>query len=107
MCSTPRASGSMRKVHRLPTSRAHFKSYAQMMRSASEMYDKKQEKQAEQQQQDNSHDDSSKETVYIQQSLDKTISVMKNDSTNQNSALESISRFIALIRSKIPPIVTT
>ena len=41
MCSTPRSSGSVRKVHYLPSSKVYFKSYTKMMREASKIYDQK------------------------------------------------------------------
>jgi hypothetical protein len=110
MCSSPRASGSMKKIHRLLTSRAHFKSQAQMMRGASEIYDRKQEKQAkakQQKQYDNHNDNSVKEHISIQESVEIIIPAMENAPTTKKSVLESIRQFISFMREKIPPIVTT
>ena len=41
MCSTPRSSASVTKTRRLSTSSSHIRSDLQMMRTASDMYERK------------------------------------------------------------------
>ena len=41
MCSTPRSSGLVTKTRRLSTSSSHIRSDLQMMRTASDMYERK------------------------------------------------------------------
>jgi hypothetical protein len=91
MCSTPRASGSIKKIYRIPSSKAYYKSQSQLMRKASEIYDRKQAKQAENHQHQNK---------------------LKDDSPNAGDTAEKNYKeyfrdVINLIISKIPPIVTT
>ena len=98
MCSTPRSSGSARKVHRLPTSKAHFKSQAQLMRRASEMYDIKQQQRSKQLKEKN---------IKISNKVEKQILDSEEMKSKENSIMDRFNQFIDFMRAKIPPIVTS
>ncbi|MFK5983971.1 MAG: hypothetical protein QM479_00910 [Pseudomonadota bacterium] len=109
MCSTPRASGTMKKVHHLPTSKTYFQSQSQIMRRASEIYDRKQEQRAKQQEkqaQENKHNNKVQETVETASLVKEAIRLVQETKAVEKTYVERFSQFINLIRSKIPPIVT-
>lgn len=97
MCGTVRASGSIKKVHQISTTKADYQSQAQMMRRASEIFDKKEKERAKQQKQ-----------KQPQQKVGHKIDVIHqpNDiNMVEKSFIERIGQFFNLIRSKAPSIV--
>lgn len=125
MCSTPRSSGSARKRHSIPSRKAYFKSYSQMMHKASDSYERKQQERARQhknlaQQASAIEMPSLPKKRDIAKSLKRTErnisetgvlnrinSVEKNALTDKNSWKQRLHNWISLFWAIIPPIVTT
>lgn len=117
MCSTPRSSGSATKVRVLSTGKAHIKSYSQMMRSASNTYERNQKERAKRRErlalEEKQQKKSSKleNSMGIQEDTKADTSreeVTKNIlSTDKNSLKQRIGHFMSSIWSKLPSIVTT
>ncbi len=108
MCSTPRSSGSARKVH-APMTKEHIHSQSQLMRRASEMYDRKQEEKAKRQAENAllKHE-ISEEPLLIQTNEDIQTPLAENNiAADEHFFADRFKRMVDCVKDKMPPIVTT
>ncbi|MFK5894201.1 MAG: hypothetical protein QM504_13350 [Pseudomonadota bacterium] len=104
MCSTPRSSGSAKKIHRLPTSKAHFESYSQMMHRASKVYEQRQEERARRREKLAQEKEKNESSTPIQTPVYIDSSNNESDFVIVKTLKERINQFIVFMKTKIPPI---
>ncbi|MFK5984897.1 MAG: hypothetical protein QM479_05685 [Pseudomonadota bacterium] len=103
MCSTPRSSARVRKIHRFSSNVSNYKSYSQMMNRASKMYERKLQQRDQEQLQEQ-----------LKQKKELLLEPLKSPVIIDNELLKlsstallkkRLSQIVLFLRAKIPPIV--
>ena len=117
MCSTPRRSASIKHVHHLSSSSSHIKSDIQMMRKASDLYDRRQQEREKRRAKHKLEKQLLSSDISENDQACMTEKNVKSDLCNSgNNFVKSnhlmfdifkrISCILQLIRDKISPIIT-